>query len=121
MNIQNISVYKNFGTAALYYNDIKIEFNGARKESYQKLSRNPKVKKGSIEDDQKRRDFTINAMAVSLSKKNYGDFFDPFNGMKDIEEKLGVNHDNTFDCTQPILIHANLPQNTSQMLFQKTP
>jgi len=88
LNIQNISVYKNFGTAALYYNDIKIEFNGARKESYQKLSRNPKVKKGSIEDDQKRRDFTINAMSVRLNKKGYGEFIDPFKGMDDIQNKV---------------------------------
>jgi len=87
LKLNKISIYKTFGTAAIQYKNTKIEFNGARKESYQPSSRNPKVIRGSIEDDQKRRDFTINAMAVSLNKENFGEFIDPFNGMLDLQNK----------------------------------
>ena len=87
LKLNKISIYKNFGTAAIQYKNIKIEFNGARKESYHPSSRNPKVIRGSLEDDQKRRDFTINAMAVSLNKENFGEFIDPFNGMLDLQNK----------------------------------
>ena len=87
LKVNKISIYKTFGTAAIQYKNTKIEFNGARKESYQPSSRNPKVIRGSIEDDQKRRDFTINAMAVSLNKENFGEFIDPFNGMLDLQNK----------------------------------
>ncbi len=88
LKLKNISIYKTFGTASIKYNDITIEFNGARKESYQKSSRNPKVTKGSIIDDQRRRDFTINAMSVRLNSIDFGEFIDPFNGLADIAKKI---------------------------------
>ncbi len=83
-----IKIFKTYGTAMLRYSNFEIEFVGARKESYSAKSRNPKISEGTLEDDIKRRDFTINSLAVSLNKKNYGKLIDQYNGLDDIESKI---------------------------------
>lgn len=84
----NLSVFKNFGTAHINYHQNVIELVNARKESYRKDSRKPLVETGTLEDDQKRRDFTINAMAIGIDSKNFGKFIDPFNGVQDLKDKI---------------------------------
>ncbi len=87
-NRPKVQVFKTYGTAMLVYQDMDIEFVGARKESYSESSRNPVVENGTLQDDQNRRDFTINAMALHLDENSFGNLLDPFNGIKDLETKI---------------------------------
>jgi len=94
-----LAVFKSFGTAMLKYQDVEVEFVGARKESYRAQSRKPIVENGTLEDDQQRRDFTINALAIALHTDNFGELIDPFGGLVDLEHKLirtPLNPEETF-------------------------
>ncbi len=87
-NSPKVQIFKTYGTAMLIYDDIEIEFVGARKESYKEDSRNPIVENGTLQDDQNRRDFTINALALDLSEENFGNLLDPFNGVQDLNDQI---------------------------------
>jgi poly(A) polymerase len=87
-NKPKVQVFKTYGTAMLRFKDVDIEFVGARKESYTEESRNPEVSEGTLQDDQNRRDFTINALALSLNDENFGELLDTFNGIEDLENKI---------------------------------
>jgi poly(A) polymerase len=94
-----VTVYRNFGTALLKVDDLDVEFVGARKESYQSDSRKPSVENGTLEDDQNRRDFTINSLGISLNPENYGELIDPFDGLSDLRDRIirtPLNPDITF-------------------------
>ena len=88
LNVKRVSIFANFGTAHFVYKGSEVEFVSARKESYRATSRKPDVEKGSLEDDQMRRDFTVNAMALSLQEETFGELVDPFNGLLDLENKI---------------------------------
>ncbi|MCL5028821.1 MAG: CCA tRNA nucleotidyltransferase [Bacteroidetes bacterium] len=122
LEIEKISIFKNFGTAHFRAQDFDLEFVGARKESYNKNSRNPDIEEGNFEDDISRRDFTINTLAISITENNFGNLIDNYNGLKDIENRLirtPINPELTFDDDPLRIMRAY--RFASQLNFQVDP
>ena len=122
LGTEKVVVYRNFGTAQFHYRDLVLEFVGARKESYRKESRKPEVEKGTFEEDISRRDFTVNTLALSLNRENYGELIDIYNGLEDLERgiiRTPLNPEITFE-DDPLRIMRGF-RFASQLQFELDP